>query len=110
MNKIGQLDEIISYFAGGNKSKFATMLGKTPQAINSWYQRGSFDIELIYEKCKGINADWLLTGEGDMLVKEGQSEQSETAHPEITSQLLDRLQQQAEEIGRLKNLLNKDND
>lgn len=105
-----RLNAIIDHYCGGNKSKFAAMLGKTPQAISTWFARGTFDLELIYEKCEGINMNWLLSGNGDMLVKEGQSEQSETAHPEITSQLLDRLQQQAEEIGRLKNLLNKDND
>jgi hypothetical protein len=39
-----------------------------PQStLASWIKRNSIDIELIYSKCPDIDANWLLTGEGEML-------------------------------------------
>lgn len=61
------LEQVINYYSGGNKSKFAGMIGVRPQTINTWLLRGSFDIELIYSKCEHLSGDWLLSGEGDML-------------------------------------------
>lgn len=67
MNKKGMLREMIDFYTKGNKAKFAHKLGVTPQAINSWEKRDTFDIDLIFAKCEGISARWLLSGEGDML-------------------------------------------
>lgn len=47
--------------------QFADKLGVKPQTVSSWITRNTFDIDLIYAKCSDINANWLLTGEGDML-------------------------------------------
>lgn len=68
MDRKAMLNAIISHYSDGNKSKFAAKLGITPQAINSWEKRNTFDINLIYAKCEGINANWLLTGQGPMLI------------------------------------------
>lgn len=76
MDKREMLDAIIAYFTHGNKAKFATMLGVSAQAISAWGARNTFDTELIYTKCRGISADWLLTGEGSMLRREEQTEES----------------------------------
>lgn len=46
---------------------FARFLGIKPQTLSSWYSRNTFDIELLYTKCGDINANWLLTGKGNML-------------------------------------------
>ncbi len=46
------------------------MLGMKPQSINSWLIRNTFDIDLVYSKCDGISAEWLLTGKGEMLRKD----------------------------------------
>ena len=66
MDKKTILECLINYFTDGNKSAFAKMLGVKPQTINTWLLRNTFDIELIYSKCAGISASWLLTGEGEM--------------------------------------------
>ncbi|MBP3377209.1 MAG: LexA family transcriptional regulator [Clostridia bacterium] len=67
MDKATMIKELVSHYCNGNKAQFANMLGVKPQTINSWITRETFDAELIYANCAGISADWLLTGEGDML-------------------------------------------
>ena len=67
MTKQDILESLINYYSGGNKSKFANMIGVRPQTINTWLLRGTFDIELIYSKCEHLSGDWLLSGEGEML-------------------------------------------
>ena len=70
MDKREILKSLIAHYAGGNKSRFASMLGITPQAVSTWEKRETFDVELIFAKCEDLNANWLLTGEGPMLVEE----------------------------------------
>lgn len=67
MNKDLMLEQLINYYSNGNKSLFAKKLGVKPQTINSWIKRNTFDYELIYANCENISADWLLSGEGEML-------------------------------------------
>ena len=62
-----QLKALIQHYSQGNHAEFARLLGMSPQGISSWLNRGTFDVELIYAKCKDISPDWLLTGEGEML-------------------------------------------
>lgn len=47
--------------------EFANFLGIAPTTLSSWYSRNTLDYDLIYAKCKDIDANWLLTGEGPML-------------------------------------------
>lgn len=67
MTKKERLTALIDYYSGGNKSQFAKMLGITPQAIGSWLERNTYNAEMIYANCARISADWLITGEGEML-------------------------------------------
>lgn len=67
MTKKDRLLRLIEYYSGGNKSEFARMIGVSPQAINTWVSRDTFDIDIIYSKCVNLSADWLLTGKGEML-------------------------------------------
>lgn len=62
------LEAIISRYANGNKALMGRVLGISPQAISTWIARNTFDAELIYAKCESINPDWLLTGNGDMII------------------------------------------
>lgn len=73
MDKRSMLDAMIAHYTGGNKAKFAGLLGVSAQTISAWGARNTFDIELIYTKCIGISPDWLLTGEGSMLRADGVS-------------------------------------
>lgn len=82
MDKREMLDAIVAYFTHGNKAKFATMLGVSAQTISAWGTRNTFDTELIYTKCIGISAEWLLTGEGSML-REERSEGITHAVPQV---------------------------
>lgn len=70
MSKRERLEALIDHYSNGNKSDFARMLGIKPQTINSWMSRDSYDIDLIYSICENLSADWLLTGEGKMLLDE----------------------------------------
>lgn len=67
MDKKSMLEHLIDYYTGGNKAQFAVMLGVKPQTISAWVTRNTFDAELIYAHCSGVSADWLLSGEGEML-------------------------------------------
>ena len=84
MDKTSMLEAIISYYTEGNKAKFACLLGVSPQTISAWGTRNTFDSELIYTKCIGISADWLLTGEGSML-RSDQTQSSSSQNIEVVS-------------------------
>lgn len=70
MDKKNMLHELISHYDNGNKSQFSKRLGVTAQAISTWLNRSTFDNELIFSKCEYLNAEWLLTGKGDMIKRE----------------------------------------
>ena len=58
---------LVNYFTDGNQRKFAKHLGITPQQLNNWIRRNTYNPELIYQKCTGVSAEWLLSGEGEMM-------------------------------------------
>ena len=60
------LECLINHYTDGNKAAFARMLTITPQVLSQWLARSSFDNELLFKKCPGVSASWLLTGEGEM--------------------------------------------
>ena len=66
MTKKERLEFLIKHFADGKKTKFAEMLGISAQGLSSWLSRGTYDIELVYAKCEGVSAEWLMTGEGEI--------------------------------------------
>ncbi|SOU89431.1 hypothetical protein TNO010_400005 [Tenacibaculum finnmarkense genomovar ulcerans] len=70
MDKELIIREIIKGFNFKNDAKFAEHLGIKPQVLYNWKKRNTFDAELIYTKCIGINPVYLLTGKGEMLVSE----------------------------------------
>ena len=70
MTKTEMLNDLINYYADGNKSKFARILGVTPQVIIGWSARSSMSKELLYQNLEGLSAHWLLTdGDGDMIAQ-----------------------------------------
>lgn len=85
MDKSQMVNELIAHYSNGNKSQFASLLGIRPQTINSWISRDTFDTELIYAKCVDVSADWLLTGEGDMLKEQREKPAAISATPKHLS-------------------------
>ena len=67
MEKKDRLLKLIEHYSNGNKSEFARMIGVSPQAVNTWISRNTFDIDIVYAKCVNISPEWLLTGNGPML-------------------------------------------
>ena len=68
MDNNGILTNLIGYYANGNKSKFAQMVGVQPSVVSNWFTRGKFNERVILSKCENVNPAYLLTGEGDMLL------------------------------------------
>lgn len=64
------LNAIKEHYNFASNADFARFLGISPQSLSNWYSRNTFDYEIIYTKCVGINIDWLFTGEGNMLKQE----------------------------------------
>ncbi|MCA5006533.1 LexA family transcriptional regulator [Sphingobacterium bovistauri] len=66
VNKSLILNEIKSSLNLKSDAEFARYLGIKPQTLSTWHTRNTFDIELIYSKCEQINAEYLLTGKGNI--------------------------------------------
>lgn len=56
------LNKIKKEYGFNTDTSFADFLGIKPTTLSSWYSRNTFDFELIYSKCVGVNADFLFTG------------------------------------------------
>ena len=67
LTKGEMLNAIKTHLNMPKNADFARFLGISSQAVSNWYARNTFDAELIYTKCDFINADWLLSGRGEML-------------------------------------------
>lgn len=74
------LSEIKNELGFKRDAEFARFLGIKPQTLSSWYSRNTYDTELLYAKCEFLNAEWLLTGKGEMLKNSAnRSQQSENS-------------------------------
>lgn len=67
MNKSLIINKIKLHLGIKTDTEFADFLGVKQPTISAWRSRDTLDYELIIEKCKDINANWLLTGKGEML-------------------------------------------
>ena len=70
MKDCGQLEQLIIVFAKGNQSSFARVSGIKASTIATWLARKNFDPERIKRALPQIDSNWLLTGEGEMLLPE----------------------------------------
>ena len=62
------IDCLVNYYADGNQAEFSRMLGLRPQSISEWKKRDRIDLRLVYQCCKDVSADWLLSdGQGEMI-------------------------------------------
>lgn len=82
MNTIGdRICEVMYYFIGkerGNKAKFSRAVGENPNTVSNWLSRGDGIGKDVINKVilayPTVNSNWLLTGEGDMLIHESTNE------------------------------------
>lgn len=77
MTKKERLEALIAHYSDGKPTKFAKTIGVAPSTISSWLKRNTFDHELLFAKCENISAEWLITGEGDMIVSESLADVTE---------------------------------
>jgi transcriptional regulator with XRE-family HTH domain len=102
---------IIKEFCKGNDSAFARAIGVTPSVIGNitGARAGSPSFEVLQKIINAfeyINIEWLLIGKGDMLRSEEPTAQQPDVvkpPPEDSSNFIDKITQQAEQIGALKN-------
>jgi hypothetical protein len=59
-----------------SEQQLASFLGINKSTLSNWKRRNSIDFELLFSKCENISYHWLLTGEGQMLLTEGQKQTS----------------------------------
>lgn len=79
MDKGDMVECLINYYTDGNKARFSSLLGVKPQTVSAWIARNTFDAEVLYAKCEGLSAEWLLTnGEGEMLKPQQSAEIHQT--------------------------------
>lgn len=67
------LNTLILHFANGNQSRFARILGLSPSTVATWIARKTFDPERIKRSFPQVDGNWLLTGNGEMLLPENNS-------------------------------------
>ena len=87
MSKKDMILALIEHYSNGNKAQFASLLGISPQGLSTWIKRESFDIELVFSKCEGLSAQWLLTGDGEMFENNNQTKSKENAESDEISLL-----------------------
>lgn len=110
-DKSAQVQSLIDHFCNGNKAQFAQMLGVKPPTINAWITRNTYDAALVFIKCKGVSAEWLLSGNGPMMCDDT-TPSPKPVSPSIApppapasvdnSHLIDIIRRQAEVIGALR--------
>lgn len=61
------LNEIKKHYKFKSDAEFARFLEIKPQTLSSWYSRNTINNELMSAKCVEIDANSLLTGNGEML-------------------------------------------
>lgn len=52
--------------------ELANFLGINKSTLSNWYKRNTIDYDLVFSKCKLVDKNWLLTGDGETpIIKEG---------------------------------------
>ena len=105
MDKSMMLEYLINHYSDGNQAQFAAKLGIPAQNVSAWLRRKTFNAELIYSKCEGVSADWLLSGKGEML-RELHNVDAPAVHQdkeliELCKLLVENYQQRDEVMGKL---------
>ena len=108
MKKSEMLKNLIQHYTAGNQAQFANMIGVPAQNVSAWLKRNSFDAELIFSKCEGVSAEWLLSnGEGEMLSKDRRTVDinTNTELIELCTQLVANYRQREDVMNKLVSLI-----
>lgn len=108
MNKSDILETLINYYSDGNKAKFATMIGITPQLLSNWIKRNTLDYEQVYSGCPNLSGDWLLSGKGSIERLSTQNDNIQIGNPELVSlckALVANYQQRDDVMGKLVSMV-----
>lgn len=112
MDKSEMINALANHYSNGKLKDFASFLGVAQNTISNWKTRGTIDYELVFTKCEGLSASWLLSGGlGKMINKEkspdgvpGQSEgggQSSIINSGLTDNVLKLILQEQHVIREL---------
>jgi len=76
-----RIKELVAYFADGNNSKFAAIIGTNEANVRNYITGTApkFDIIASIARSFEINYDWLLLGEGSMIKKLKKYQMSESS-------------------------------
>lgn len=61
------LNKIKLHYGFKSDAEFARFLEIKPNSLANWYSRNTMDYERVFSKCEDIDANWIFTGEGEML-------------------------------------------
>ncbi len=67
MDKVLILREIKKRKGFASDKEFAESLGISPQNLAKWYERKTFDVDKVFASFPDLSAEWLLSGEGNMI-------------------------------------------
>ncbi|MGJ1419957.1 helix-turn-helix domain-containing protein [Sphingobacterium spiritivorum] len=73
VNKSLILNKIKLHYNFKSDAEFARFLEIKPNSLANWYSRNTMDYERVFSKCEDIDANWLLSGEGEMLREYGRN-------------------------------------
>lgn len=60
VDKLLVLKEIKAYYKFESDADYARFLGIKPQTLSNWYSRKTFDWDVIYTKCEGVNIEKII--------------------------------------------------
>lgn len=95
------LNRLKTALAASTDKELADLLGIKKATLSNWRTRNSIDFPLVFSFCEHINIDWLITGRGEQALTTPTITQTSTENSG-ENKLLDKIVEQAEEIGRLK--------
>jgi len=66
------LDRLKQYYNAENNRQLAQKIGVNYQTLNTWIKRNKIPYDLLHQigQNENISIDWLLTGRGEMFLKE----------------------------------------
>jgi len=100
------LNKIKEHYSFKSDAAFARFLEIKPQTLATWYSRNTFDIELLYAKCEGIDGNFLLSGNGEIL-RNSLSESKNEPKKVETDKEIERLKDKISDLQTINELLTR---